>query len=472
MFFWIIAGIGAISGLWVIVRKLRENKQKKQKEQPASAKQKKQEEPWADEKLLQPVLQEPQKVQSSKEDPGSMVWEYSDGTLYVRGSGILQRCAEWKSFRTEPLHVMIEPGFSAIGKNAFRGFACVKVDIPDSVTEIGAEAFYDCLKLKDVVLPEGLHTIGQEAFCRCICACITLPESIRKIGWDAFKEVPDILYHGQPHIILTYDDDRWEALRKYESMHFEYVLGCRDKLFGSYIEPSGGLVDGYKPKLEYPEGVVITGCHWGETDVTVPAFLDGHPVVGIGRDAFAGLPVLRSVVIEAQILRIGVDAFFSCMDLESVRFPESLEMIDSEAFANTGLMELNLPSGLRKIGADAFRMTKIREAILPESLEILGDDAFIECEQLEKVFIPGSIECFVDAQQEAGWPMDQIYEQYGPSLDADGEPMSDTGSINTFAYCPLLTQVEDRYGLNRWQKDMLFMDTPWLASQNAETGCQ
>lgn len=401
----------------------------------------------------------------------AMIWELKGDTLYIRGQGTLHRIPADQNFRLRICHVVIEPGVTAIGGNALRWFDHMEtVEIPNSVTEIGEEAFYSCMKLKNVVLPEGLQTIGQKAFENCISACITLPEAVQEIGWDAFKRVPEILYHKAPHIILTHGKNRWEALRRYESMHFQYVIGCRDKLFGTYIEPSGGLVDGYKPEISYPDGAVITKYTGTNVDVTIPAQLDGHNVVAIGRDAFSGQSRIYSVTIEAPIVRIGVDAFFNCCDLESVIFPESLELIDSEAFSNTALTELKLPSKLRKIGADAFSQTKLREVILPESLEILGDDAFCECQQLEKVSIPKGIECFVDAQQEAGWPMDLIYEQFGPALDAHGEPASDCGSIHTFAYCPNLKQVEDRYGLNQWQKNMLFEDAPWLAARNEEAG--
>ena len=42
------------------------------------------------------------------------------------------------------------------------------------------------------------------------------------------------------------------------------------------------------------------------------------------------------------------------------------------------------------------------------------------------------------------------------------------GSILTFADCPLLTEVEDKYGLNPWQKKNLFDNTPWLKAQETK----
>lgn len=210
---------------------------------------------------------------------------------------------------------------------------------------------------------------------------------------------------------------------------------------------------------------MITGYMGCDTEVVIPPDLDGHPVVGIAREAFANKTQLSRISIADGIVRIGVNAFLECRNLQSVHFPESLEMIDGCAFCDTGLTGLSLPAKLRKIGQMAFSRTNIIEAILPEKLEILGDDSFLECPRLRKIHIPANIKCFVDAQAEDGWPMDLIYEEYGAPFDANGEPMYDRGSIHTFANCPMLTEVEDHYGLNQWQKDMMFENTPWLEKQ-------
>ena len=62
----------------------------------------------------------------------------------------------------------------------------VDIIIPDSVTEIGTEAFLGC-PFKTIVLPKGLQEIQTLAFYNCSnLEEITIPENVKKIGDSAF----------------------------------------------------------------------------------------------------------------------------------------------------------------------------------------------------------------------------------------------------------------------------------------------
>ncbi|MBR3269408.1 MAG: leucine-rich repeat domain-containing protein [Oscillospiraceae bacterium] len=87
--------------------------------------------------------------------------------------------------------VTIPDTVKIIGEGAFWGFSeeggVTDVVIPDSVTEIRANAFYDCEKLEKVTLPETVRTIEKNVFENCKSLTeITLPKSVREIGRTAF----------------------------------------------------------------------------------------------------------------------------------------------------------------------------------------------------------------------------------------------------------------------------------------------
>lgn len=55
-----------------------------------------------------------------------------------------------------------------IGKNAFYGCSKItSITIPDSVTTIGAGAFYSCSSLKEITIPQSVTSIGANAFAYC-----------------------------------------------------------------------------------------------------------------------------------------------------------------------------------------------------------------------------------------------------------------------------------------------------------------
>ena len=61
------------------------------------------------------------------------------------------------------------------------------VTLPDTLTSIDENAFYECEKLESVIIPNGVKSIGKSAFegCRKLKS-ITIPESIESIGTNAF----------------------------------------------------------------------------------------------------------------------------------------------------------------------------------------------------------------------------------------------------------------------------------------------
>ena len=62
------------------------------------------------------------------------------------------------------------------------------LEIPDTVTDIGAFVFDGCRGLRSIDLPAGLVYMWQYAFCRSSIEEIKLPEGIRNIVPYTFKE--------------------------------------------------------------------------------------------------------------------------------------------------------------------------------------------------------------------------------------------------------------------------------------------
>ena len=55
------------------------------------------------------------------------------------------------------------------------------------LTRIAREAFYGCINLEEIMLPEGLTIIGEESFSYCHISSLVLPESLIRICEQAFE---------------------------------------------------------------------------------------------------------------------------------------------------------------------------------------------------------------------------------------------------------------------------------------------
>ena len=82
--------------------------------------------------------------------------------------------------------------------NSYSVTACISsaggaLEIPAThngkpVTTIGERAFYGCVNLVEIAIPDSITTLNQQTFSNCTnLAVISLPKSITSIGYEAFR---------------------------------------------------------------------------------------------------------------------------------------------------------------------------------------------------------------------------------------------------------------------------------------------
>lgn len=190
-----------------------------------------------------------------------------------------------------------------------------------------------------------------------------------------------------------------------EDGHFQpYTCGCpqvETYLVHNYSEEGICKLCGYKAqfifKLNYEEtGYELdrVGAGYRGGDVVIPSTYRGLPVIEIGYSAFTSDYKLTSVVIPDTVTLIDGDAFEKQTSLTSVNIGKSVVTIGVSAFEGcTNLKTVVISDATQYIYAGAFKDCASLETVtLGKNVKEITGYVFRGCTSLKTITIPASIE--------------------------------------------------------------------------------
>ena len=146
-------------------------------------------------------------------------------------------------------------------------------------------------------------------------------------------------------------------------------------------------------KLQVNADGEITKYIGHESELEIPAEIDGIEIVAIAEDAFSGDDELTSVILPDTIKKIGDNAFASTGSLREINLPDGLEEIGKSAFEASGVESIVVPASVKMIGEEAFRgMSRLESAVIRTELKELPAGLFDNDSSLTEVALPDSIE--------------------------------------------------------------------------------
>ena len=260
-----------------------------------------------------------------------------------------------------------------IGAEAFAGSAVRSVQLPVGVRVIRTGAFRGCANLQQIKLPQLLETIEDEAFLGCVSlGSVFLPDSVAELGEDCFEA--GTLVMGNPGSIA-------EAYSKGEGHQYMEVAVLTPT-------PRPAAAD-YQYEVRNG-GIYITSYIGHDYEVRVPAEIDGLPVRTIGLNAFSSRYEVETVILPEGLTALDKNAFRYCPGLLSVELPSTLKTIGDHAFfLCESLTEITIPEGVTDIGERAFQgCSRLSRVTLPASLGRLTSYVFFECHRSLTIYGP------------------------------------------------------------------------------------
>ena len=115
-------------------------------------------------------------------------------------------------------------------------------------------------------------------------------------------------------------------------------------------------------------------------------------VTQIGERAFSGASTLFTVKCPDTVTSIDTEAFRNCRNLVSVEY-NSIVAIGDSAFSNcSSLTDITIPNSVTAIGESAFSgCSSLKSVTIPNSVTEIENSTFEGCSSLTSVTIPNSV---------------------------------------------------------------------------------
>lgn len=318
----------------------------------------------------------------------------------------------------ENTKVNIPNSVTEIGNNAFDGCVdLVGVDIANSVKYIRTYAFRNCSGLLDVKFPSSLTHIYNNAFQNCdSLRKIDIPIGVTYVAYSSFSGCDNLTEVSISNTVKTIGTDSISAFTDCKNLMKITVEEGNE----NYYTSGNCLIEKANKKL-------VQGCN---TSV-IPQ--DGNILI-IGEAAFQNLKGLQEIEIPISTTTIERDAFEGCVGLTKVSLKNGLTTIGNEAFYKcSSLQEIEIPNSVTSIGSDAFGGCKgLTKVLIGDGVVSISSSAFYGCSALTEIKIPGNVKT-----------IDSSAFTYCSGLTSVilGNGLTSIGS-GAFQYCDKITEIE------------------------------
>lgn len=272
---------------------------------------------------------------------------------------------------------------TALKTGCFENTNLKTIDLSGIIT-LDDGIFFNCLSLREIILPETITKIPVDFCQRCQCLEKINLSHVQFIGMCAFSGCSNL--------------DAGNLSAEIDKYAFEGTA-----VRNLDIKDISNLDKGVYQNCGNLESVTISGN--GEIpdrlfsecnklkNVTI-----GEGVTAVGDSAFFKTAV-EKIILPSTVIVVRSDAFRECRQLREVILNDGLKTIAESAFKQTeNLSEISIPDSVKHIGSGCFACSGIKSVKLPENSAFTSIlwETFFGCKNLETVKLPDSVNVIDD----------------------------------------------------------------------------
>lgn len=331
-------------------------------------------------------------------------------------------------------NTIIPNGVSTIWSRAFdRCSALTSINIPESVTSIQDDSFFECDGIKTITVDlanpiydsrDNCNAIIETANNRLILACsdfvmpfgisfsteslkscvnIALPDGLETITSDMFNGCTKLESIKIPGSVTSIPQAAFDDCVSLKTVSFEegidtlfFTSSYRNKQSCFLNCPLDSIYIARNIKYNIPDKDRSLSLFGDVISLRKVEF--GNNVTVIPEEMFSGCTNLISVLLPEKMDCIGNSAFYECNSLVFIYLPDGISSIGSSTFYNCKKVPaFTIPNGVERIGVSAFYgCDSISSITIPNSVTQIGYCAFAHCNKITKVTIPTNVKQISD----------------------------------------------------------------------------
>lgn len=284
---------------------------------------------------------------------------------------------------------------TGIGDYAFDQKNLTSLNLPESLTSIGAYAFRDCYGLTSLTIPENVTAIGEGAF-----SGLT---NLSRIVWNARECYSCGIPYNMNGVDLPY---YYSDINYLEEYYDQVKTNLTELIIGNEVQvlPAGLAANSQITSIDFPTSLKYIGAYAFHdcmrlTSLTIPV-----NVTGIGENAFFMCKGLTSLTWNARECWDYGGMYALCAPIPTgyyddthevicnftdITIGDEVEVLPSDFARNTSITSIELPASLREIGDYAFYncWNVTSSIILSDAVTEVGDYAFGGCARVNSLTV-------------------------------------------------------------------------------------